>query len=188
MSSVVISGDTSGTVSVTVPAVAGTNTVTIPAATGTVMVSGNMPAFNVYQGTQQSVTSGVYTKIAFTVKSSSGNATAFDTNGYFDNVTNYRFTPLIAGYYQINLVVYCTSSATNYIQGSIYKNGTSFVNTLAAPQQAANGTAATSAVIYLNGSTDYIEGYGNVSGTVPIIGSTGQTNYVQMSGVLVRSA
>lgn len=37
MSSVVLSGDTSGTVTVAVPAVAGTNTVTIPAATGTMI-------------------------------------------------------------------------------------------------------------------------------------------------------
>jgi hypothetical protein len=37
MSSVVLSGDTSGTVTLTVPAVAGTNTVTIPAATGTMV-------------------------------------------------------------------------------------------------------------------------------------------------------
>jgi len=182
MSSVVISGDTSGAITLAAPAVAGTNTATLPAATGTVMVCGNMPAFNVYQGTAQSVTSGVYTKIAFTVEN-------FDTANYFDSTTNYRFTPLIAGYYQINLVVYGTGTATNYIQGSIYKNGTSFVNTLAAPQQTANGTAATSAVIYLNGSTDYIEGYGVVSASSgPTIGSTGQTNYVQMSGVLVRSA
>jgi hypothetical protein len=39
MSSVVISGDTSGTVTVTVPAVAGTNTITIPALTGNALVS-----------------------------------------------------------------------------------------------------------------------------------------------------
>jgi hypothetical protein len=38
MSSLVLSGDTSGTVTVTVPAVAGTNTVTIPATTGNVPV------------------------------------------------------------------------------------------------------------------------------------------------------
>ena len=37
MSSLVISGDTSGSVALTVPAVAGTNTVTIPAATGTMI-------------------------------------------------------------------------------------------------------------------------------------------------------
>jgi hypothetical protein len=37
MSSIVVSGDTSGAVTLTVPAVAGTNTVTIPAATGTMI-------------------------------------------------------------------------------------------------------------------------------------------------------
>jgi hypothetical protein len=39
MASVVISGDTSGSVSLTVPATAGTNTVTVPAETGTVLTS-----------------------------------------------------------------------------------------------------------------------------------------------------
>ena len=38
MSSIVLSGDTSGTVTVSVPAVAGTNTVTIPAVTGTAVI------------------------------------------------------------------------------------------------------------------------------------------------------
>lgn len=42
MSSVVISGDTSGTVTVTVPAVAGTNTATLPAATGTVALTSDV--------------------------------------------------------------------------------------------------------------------------------------------------
>jgi len=42
MSSIVLSGDTSGTVTVAVPAVAGTNTVTIPAATGTVALTSDV--------------------------------------------------------------------------------------------------------------------------------------------------
>jgi hypothetical protein len=39
MSSIVISGDTSGTLTLTVPAVAGTNTITLPAVTGNSLVS-----------------------------------------------------------------------------------------------------------------------------------------------------
>jgi hypothetical protein len=39
MSSIVVSGDTSGTVTITVPAVAGTNTITAPASTGNMLVS-----------------------------------------------------------------------------------------------------------------------------------------------------
>ena len=39
MSSIIISGDTSGAITVAAPAVSGTNTVTLPASTGTVVVS-----------------------------------------------------------------------------------------------------------------------------------------------------
>jgi len=39
MSSVVLSGDTSGSVTLTVPSVAGTNTVTVPASTGTMALT-----------------------------------------------------------------------------------------------------------------------------------------------------
>ena len=39
MSSVVISGDTSGAITVAAPAVAGTNTITLPAVTGNAIVS-----------------------------------------------------------------------------------------------------------------------------------------------------
>jgi hypothetical protein len=41
MSSVVISGDTSGAITLAVPAVAGTNTITLPASTGTVLTTGS---------------------------------------------------------------------------------------------------------------------------------------------------
>ena len=62
MSSIVLSGDTSGTVTVSVPAVAGTNTVTIPAVTGTAVVSGQNSAITA--GTAVASTSG--TSISFT--------------------------------------------------------------------------------------------------------------------------
>jgi hypothetical protein len=62
MSSVVLSGDTSGTVTLTVPAVAGSNTVTIPAGTGTVAVQG--VSTNIVSGTSVASTSG--TSIDFT--------------------------------------------------------------------------------------------------------------------------
>ena len=43
MSSVVISGDTSGAITLSAPAVAGTNTITLPAATGTVALTSGLP-------------------------------------------------------------------------------------------------------------------------------------------------
>jgi hypothetical protein len=62
MSSVVLSGDTSGTVTLTVPAIAGSNTVTVPAGTGTMAVQG--VSTNIVSGTSVASTSG--TSIDFT--------------------------------------------------------------------------------------------------------------------------
>jgi hypothetical protein len=145
-------------------------------------VAGTGPAFSVYQGTQQSVTSGVYTKIAYTVEN-------FDTANCFDSTTNYRFTPTVAGYYQINQVMYGIGTSMNYLQSAIYKNGVIYANTLSAPQAATNSAGMISILVYMNGSTDYIEGYGLVSASSsPIIGATGATYLVQMSGYLARAA
>jgi len=62
MGALVLTGDTSGSVTVAVPTVAGTNTVTIPAVTGTAVVSGQNSAIT--SSTAQASTSG--TSIDFT--------------------------------------------------------------------------------------------------------------------------
>jgi hypothetical protein len=62
MSSLVLSGDTSGTITVAVPLVAGSNTFTIPAVTGTAVVAGQNSAITA--GTAVASTSG--TAISFT--------------------------------------------------------------------------------------------------------------------------
>jgi hypothetical protein len=181
MSSVVISGDTSGTVTLSVPAVSGTNTATLPAATGTVMVSGNMPAFSAYLGTNQNLTNNAFTKIQI-------NTENFDTNSNYDNATNYRFTPTVAGYYQINGRVDSQSSTGSVTRciASIYRNGTEYkrgsdVNT-------ANTNASNVVdVVYFNGSTDYVELYGFISAAVTATaGATQALTY--FSGSMVRGA
>jgi hypothetical protein len=62
MSSVVISGDTSGAITLAAPAVAGTNTITLPALTGTAVIAGQNSAITA--STAQASTSG--TSIDFT--------------------------------------------------------------------------------------------------------------------------
>lgn len=49
MSSVVISGDTSGAITLSAPAVAGTNTITLPASTGTVVTTGSPASGSIIQ-------------------------------------------------------------------------------------------------------------------------------------------
>jgi len=121
---------------------------------GNIDVTGNVvtdaPAFSAYQSSAQSLTANTTTKIQFQTEE-------FDTASCFDNSTNYRFTPNVAGYYQINANINFTSSRT-YTVLSIYRNGVS--NKIS---NNGNGTTALgcsiSALIYFNGSTDYIELY-----------------------------
>ena len=179
--SLILSGDTSGAITLAAPAVSGTNTATLPAATGTVMVSGNMPAFSAYLGSNQNLTNSTFTKIQINTKN-------FDTNSNYDNATNYRFTPTVAGYYQINGRVDAQSSTGSVTRCivSIYKNGTEYkrgsdVNT-------ANTNASNVMdVVYFNGSTDYAELYAFISAAVTATAGAGQA-LTYFSGSMVRGA
>ena len=177
MSSVVISGDTSGAITLSAPAVAGTNTATLPAATGTVMVSGNQPAFSAYLNANQSITSGVYTKITLDTEE-------FDTN---NNFASSRFTPTVAGYYQINAFAYTYPSVGTIGTGvvAIYKNGTVYksLNSTTASTQSSFGV---SSLVYANGTTDYFELYMQNTGTSPTVLNGIQNTF--MNGCLVRTA
>ena len=110
------------------------------------------PAFSVYTSSYQSISNSTETKVVFELEE-------FDTNNCFDNVTNYRFTPTVAGYYQINATINIegSTSATRAFT-SLYKNGTSY-------KRGYDNTVTTSrasvfnSLVYLNGSTDYIEMY-----------------------------
>lgn len=144
-------------------------------------VAGTGPAFSVYQGTSQTLTSGVITKIAL-------NTERFDTNNNFDSTTNYRFTPTVQGYYQINYGVYgtTTSTITNYV-GALYKNGSVYeygpINILNS-----NHAYVSASLVYMNGSTDYLELYLqlNGTGTLSATAASGTVNF--MSGFLARAA
>jgi hypothetical protein len=176
MSSVVISGDTSGAITLSAPAVAGTNTITLPAATGTVMVSGNMPAFNAKPSTTQSLSSGTYTKVTLGTE-------VFDTNNNFASST---FTPTVAGYYIITGSVLIQSGAAA-VTTLIYKNGSSIAEGTALPATGIfSATATTSVVISMNGSTDYIDLYAYQGSGVSVTMGSGVST--QMTGCLLRTA
>lgn len=172
----------SGTMTLAGPSTNSNQTVSIPDATGTMMVSGNMPAFSAYASANQSVTSGVYTKVQF-------NTEQFDTANCYDNATNYRFTPNVAGYYQVNILTPLYSTATTIAICTLYKNGAEFLR--GQDFRGATFTTATpaqSTLIYLNGSTDYIEAYAYISGAASqqFLGGLPNPCYFQAS--LVRSA
>jgi len=183
MGTLVLSGATSGSTTLQ-PTDATTQTITLPPGGGTAMVSGNMPAFSAYySGSPQTPAANTWTKLIF-------NTEDFDTANCFDSTTNYRYTPNVAGYYQINLI--CTvgqngSSTTGY-SSAIYRNGSIYVITQTGQvQNGAYGNQSFSIILYLNGTSDYIEAYVNPTNTgyySPVSNLRG----VSLSGSLVRAA
>ena len=181
MSSIVVRGNTSGAVTLSAPEVAGTVTVTLPAASGTMLTTastfaGTGPAFSAYQSTLQSVAHATFTKIQCQTEE-------FDTNSNYDNATNYRFTPTVAGYYQISCSV--SFAGSNTIIPTLYKNGTEYKR---GPQGTASmNQSGFSILVSLNGSTDYIELYGyQASGVTINTVANAMSTYFQAS--MVRSA
>jgi hypothetical protein len=135
------------------------------------------PAFFVYRSTNQSTTQNAFTKIQF-------NAENYDTANCFDSTTNFRFTPNVAGYYQINATVTSQTAAGEGFS-SIYKNGIEYYQ-LGRRQPQGVGVSA-GIVIPMNGTTDYLEVffYGTAAAT-GIEGVSAQAGTL-FSGVWIRS-
>ena len=131
------------------------------------------PAFRATMSANQAISATTWTKIAFDTEE-------FDTNSNYDHVTNYRFTPTVAGYYMISAKMQHTSAGSMLI--NFYKNGSSYAWT-AYPVSSYGDNG--SILVYLNGSTDYIEcfGYRTTTGT---INSNSATTY--FSGILIQQA
>jgi hypothetical protein len=181
MSKIALTGPAGGTATYTVTAPTGATdrVITLPDNTGTLISTastfgGTGPAFSAYQSSAQALTAFATTKVQFQTEE-------FDTNSNYDNATNYRFTPTVAGYYQVNSAVGVGTACQLIL--TVYKNGSSakqlfWVVTFA---QAAAGTA----LVYMNGSTDYLEIYVNSSASQNIT-ATSTATYFQAA--LVRAA
>ena len=174
--SLVLQSSGGGSVTINEPATASNFTQTLPAATGTVMVSGNMPAFSAYNNAATSLTQNVATKLAFQVKE-------YDTANCYDNVTNFRFTPNVAGYYVVNGMFQVASTA-GYMGLTLYKNGAAYRRMGQA--EPASGFTQGSVQLYLNGTTDYIELYATQSAATQntVVGSL----QVYFQACMIRSA
>ena len=176
MSNAVLKGNASGTGTVTLetPNTNSDFTISLPAAAGTMMVSGNMPAFSYFQSSAQTLSGNTITKLTFT-------SNDFDTTGGM--FASSRFTPTVAGYYQINGGFEVSAVATGML-AYVYKNGSMFKKLTNIGPATGSGVAG-SVLVFCDGSTDYIEFYGNIAtGQALVAGS--ETTYFQ--GILVRAA
>jgi hypothetical protein len=144
----------------------------------------NGPAFSAYLSADQSFSPSTNTKVHF-------NTEEFDTNSNYDSTTNYRFTPTVAGYYLITSKIYiaATGGGMTSANATLWKNGSAFKggSTIYTPTYAiGHFSCVVSAIIYMNGSSDYAEIYGYSTGTSLYFVGNATDSYFQAS--MVRSA
>jgi len=145
-------------------------------------VAGSGPAFAAYASSSANISSSTWTKITLDTE-------IYDTN---NNFASNRFTPTVAGYYLITFTSTNSASANNayWAYDAIYKNGSVYIGayTVIPTGTMQNFSNTLSQVIYLNGSSDYIEFYVNIyvpAGT-PSYGGGASTTLA--SGCLLRAA
>jgi len=136
---------------------------------------GVAPAFSAYAATTTSMSNGVSTKVLFDTEE-------FDTN---NNFASSRFTPTVAGYYQINSSINLVSPAANMLV-IIFKKGIEHKRGAFANSTALNNVNVSS-IVYCDGSTDYIEIYVYQSSGGAVNTGTG-TSTTWFNGCLVRGA
>ena len=120
----------------------------------------NTPAFEAHMSaTVQNLTDNTITKMA-------ANTEVFDSDGKYDNSTNFRFTPGVAGKYFVYAGAIPRSESNFDIviaEISIYKNGSEYRKTVARPEKDDNfneTSVSIQAIIDLD-ADDYVEIFAN---------------------------
>jgi hypothetical protein len=136
----------------------------------------NAPAFSAYANAATSLANSAQTKVNFQVED-------FDTNS---NFASSRFTPTVAGYYQLNARVQFTGSTVNPLV-YITKNGTQVLCGDYKPGTYSGPVSAVSGIVYFNGSGDYAEVVGYHT-TGSAVNTTASADTTRFDGCLVRPA
>ena len=149
---------------------------TVDMSNGTMTLNSSMkmtPAFEAFLSSNTAINDDTVTKAAV-------NTEVFDTDGCYDNSTNYRFTPTTAGKYFVYARGTFDDGAGQLQMAALflYKNGsniavarTNFDNTMGE-----GATPVINTVVDMNGSSDYLEvfaqGDSNDGGTVNLQGNS----------------
>lgn len=134
------------------------------------------PVANVYLANNQTVTTTA--KINF-------DTVVFDTASYWD-ATNHRYTPQLAGYYDVETTVdlFATLTqaiGTTVVDSQIRKNGSNaarsfFVNTGALSSNVVESIITNHALLSMNGTTDYIEHWASANNSTSTTIQNGATS------------
>ena len=145
--------------------------IALPTTSGTMAMTAGFPMFSAYQSVEQSLSAGTWTKINFQTEE-------FDLTNAYDTTTM-RFTPQKAGYYTVSFYAGCKTDIT-FIMTKLVKNSLDIAYGIGNKQPAAfNITSSVHKILYLNGTTDFIEAYLFAEGTSPIVQNLSSVTYFQ---------
>ena len=138
----------------------------------------NTPAFEARLSADQAVGDAVETKGEFDTE-------VLDTDNCYDNTTNYRFTPTVAGKYFVYGCINNDAIANTQLavaQTYLYKNGSRYrkTETYFSGSYVRRTSMFTTAIIDMNGTTDYLELYGvtnDTSGTPQFRGTNNESYF-----------
>ena len=139
------------------------------------------PAFRANRTSNYSISQNTWTKVNY-------NEEDFDTAGNYDPTTNFRFTPTTAGYYQFNYEGQIVGTEGQLMTIALYKNGASYHSGSAVDISGQGyGQVSSSDLVYMNGSSDYVEVYLYTSASGANIGGNATGNVSVFSGIWIRS-
>jgi len=155
------------------------------AGTATGFGGANTPSFYAQLTSNQSMSNNTWTKVQF-------NSEDFDTDNTYDNSTNYRFTPAVAGKYYVFGKVNVDSGGADriyYAQTKIYKNGSEY--SVSSIDYTNNLIRQSDVVIFSLmdlDADDYVEIYSRVqqaAGTPTIQGHSGRTTFFGANKIII---
>ena len=114
------------------------------------VVANERIGFKATKGSSQTLPNVTYTKVTFGTET-------FDYGGYY---TGSRFTPLVAGLYQVSTQLGHTGADGVVFMAYIYKNAAQYSHGRIVSGGTSNCVVSHSDLVYLNGTTDYVEIYG----------------------------
>jgi len=136
------------------------------------------PAFEANLSANQTIADAANVKVNMDTE-------VYDTDSMYDNSTNYRFTPMVAGKYYVYLNLRISSSTGGDLVDSftyIYKNGSNYKSSQHDPKdlQSTTENVFVSAVIDMNGIADFVEAYAYInvnSGTATVEAGTRSSSF-----------
>lgn len=148
---------------------------TLPVARGGTGVN-TIQSFSAYRNTDYALPAGVWTKIPIDTE-------RFDVGFCFDPSTNYRFTPTVAGVYNLIGMFYSDNCVSNTLYAiGIWKNGSLYAlgNIEQITATISNKGFLASGLAVANGSSDYFELYafnGHGSSTLNLVGGANNNHF-----------